>query len=103
MKVVNDLPYHSVALCGYRQQGRKIYQQLSQKGIHIPYIIERNYQSLSLLEEDLDVEIVGFERTPEFYARAEVILLTGDLPETIIREALEFAKIEVPIVTDIEV
>ncbi|MGN0247294.1 MAG: hypothetical protein ACI4DK_15185 [Lachnospiraceae bacterium] len=103
MKVVNNLPYHSVALCGYRQQGRKIYQQLSQRGIHIPYIIERNYQSLSLLEENLDVEIVGFERAPEFYAQAEVILLTGDLPETIIREALEFAKIEVPIVIDIEV
>lgn len=103
MKVVNDLPYHSVALCGYRQQGRKIYQQLSQRGIHIPYIIERNYQSLAILEEDLDVEIVGFERNPEFYEQAEVVLLTGDLPETIVREALELAKIEIPIITDIEV
>lgn len=103
MKKTDDLPYQSIALCGYRQRGRKIYAGLVEKGIKIPYIIERNYQALSILEKDLQVPIVGFGEEPAFYHSAEAILLIGDLPEEIVRESLELAKIDLPLISDIEV
>lgn len=80
-----------------------LYQQLMAKDIRVPYVIERNYQSLSLLPEHREMCIVGFDKDIEFYAQAEVILLTGDLPEEIVREALQFAGIEIPVITEIEV
>lgn len=100
MERINNLPYRSVALCGYRQKGRNIYQQLAEKNIRIPYIIERNYQALKILENDLGVPIVGFEEEPAFYEEADAILLTGDLPEAVVRESLELAGIKLPIVSD---
>lgn len=103
MKMTNKLPYQSIALCGYRRQGQEIYKKLMDAGVKIPYVIERNYQSLSSLDENTHVKIVGFGESKEFYSHAEALLLTGDLPEAIVREALEFAGIEVPVITDIEV
>lgn len=95
--------YHSVALCGYRQRGKKRYKELLATGIQVPYIIERNYQALSVWESDMECEIVGFQMPLDYYRQADAILLTGDLPEATIRETLELAKIDVPIIVDIEV
>ena len=103
MKNVLNLSYRSVALCGYRKQGRELYKKLQATSIEIPYIIERNYQALSLVEKDLGTSIVGFGENAEFYQQAEVILLTGDLPEGIVYECLEIAGINVPVITSIEV
>ena len=96
------LPYRAVAICGYRQRGRELYQKLLGEGIEIPYIIERNYQALAVLEAGLGTEIVGFQKPADYYRRAEAILLSGDLPEGIVREALELAGIEVPVITSME-
>lgn len=93
----------SIALCGYRKQGREMYKKLLEAGVTVPYIIERNYQSLSHWESDLGIRIVGFQESKEFYKKAEAILLTGDLPETIVEEAMELAEIDVPIITKLEV
>lgn len=103
MKKENKFSYQKIALGGYRQKGRELYSKLIEMGVDIPYIVERNYQSLTLLEQDLGVEIVGFQKEPEYYRQAEVILLTGDLPEGVIRECFELAGIDVPVITDIEV
>lgn len=98
MEKTNSLSYLSVALCGYRQRGRNMYPQLAEKNIRIPYIIERNYQALKILEKDLGVPIVGFGEESVFYETADAILLTGDLPEDVVRESLELAGIKLPIV-----
>lgn len=95
--------YKKVALCGYRQRGKDWYLKLSSLGFEIPYIIERNYEALSRLPENEGLYIVGFGEKKSFYESADVILLTGDLPEELMKEALELAGIEVEIVTDIEV
>lgn len=95
-----NIPYQSIALCGYRQRGRDIYLQLAGGNIRIPYIIERNYQALKILEKDLGVPIVGFEEELTFYETADAILLTGDLPETVVRESMELAGIKLPLVTE---
>lgn len=99
MERINDLPYRSIALCGYRQSGRKIYLQLLEQNIRIPYIIERNYQALKVLERDLEVPIVGFGEGPTFYKEAEAVLLTGDLPEDVVEECFKLAGIELPLIS----
>ena len=100
---INSCHYTSVALCGYREKGRILYEKLCSEGVSIPYIIERNYQSLSYWESDLESKIVGFQESKEFYNQADAVLLTGDLPDAVIREALELAGINLPIITEIEV
>lgn len=103
MEKENRLPYQRIAVCGYRQKGRELCRKLLEAGIEVPYIIERNYQALTFLEQGLKIEIVGFQKEPDYYRQAEVILMTGDLPEGVIRECLELAGIDVPVITDIEV
>lgn len=86
----------SVAICGYRKYGRALYAQLRQQGVQVPYIIERNYQALSAVEQ-LPVPIVGFDAN--IYDQADVIILTPDLDEAIVRECMELAGIGVPLIT----
>lgn len=89
---------YSAAICGFRKKGRELYDCLLQKGVHIPYIVERNYEALSLLEKKRGVPVVGFDENMEFYGQADVIILSGDLPEDVIRECFELAGIEMPVI-----
>lgn len=86
--------YKSIAICGFRKFGRELYEQLIERGIYVPYIIERNYQALSETER-IDTPIVGFDS--DIYDRADVIILTSDLPENVARECLKLAGITVPL------
>lgn len=86
----------SVAICGFRKQGRALYERLIQRGVHVPYIMERNYQALSETEH-LPIPIVGFNA--DIYEQADVIILTSDLPEELVRECIELAGITVPVIS----
>lgn len=89
--------YHSVAICGFRKRGRKLYGFLRQKDVNVAYIMERNYEALSVLEKDIDVPIVGFGENTDFYREADAIIPSGDLPEDMVKECLELAGIDVPV------
>lgn len=86
----------SVAICGYRKYGRALYAQLQQQGIQVAYIIERNYQALAAVEQ-LPVPIVGFDA--DLYDQADVIILTPDLDEAVVRECMELAGIRIPLIS----
>lgn len=99
MKIEELKKYSNVAICGYRNKGRALLEKLQNAGIHIPYIIERNYEALGRLEEELEVSIVGFDKAHEFYSQADVILWSGDLPEALVKECMEIAGIDIPMVS----
>ncbi len=90
----------SAAICGFRNKGRKLYEYLKQKNIHIPYIIERNYEALAWLETGLDIPIVGFNENADFYRHAEAVILSGDLPEDTVKECLMLAGIDIPVISN---
>lgn len=96
--------YKCVALCGFRQDGKELYKKLREDGIKVCYIMERNYQSLSLVEkENAECPIVGFDESVDFYKSADAILISQDLPVDVIKECLALANIELPLVTYEEV
>lgn len=96
---MNLQDYEAVAICGFRKKGRSLYKSLIKKNVNISYIIERNYEAFERLYTDVKIPIVGFNEKVEFYAQAEIILLTGDLPEELVRECLELAGIKMPVIT----
>lgn len=96
MKLENLKKYNSVALCGYRNVGRGLLKHMQEENINIAYIIERNYEALVELEKELKIPIVGFGEELQFYKKADVILLYGDLPDIVVRECLQMAGIDVP-------
>lgn len=89
--------YHSAAICGFRKKGRKLYDFLRRKGVKVSYILERNYEALGFLEKDMGIPVVGFNESMDFYRQAEVIILSGDLPEDTVKECFGLAGIDVPI------
>jgi len=95
-KWMADNHYHSVGICGYRRYGRELYQMLKETGISVKYVIERNYEALSVLEK-LDIPIVGFDA--DLYDQADVIILTPDLDEAVVRECMELAGIRIPLIS----
>lgn len=94
MQVEEILKYKRIAICGYREYGRELYQKLKELQIEVPYIIERNYESLRITE-DIAVPIVGFNES-EIYSQAEVIIITSDLDNQLIEECMELAEIQIP-------
>jgi len=95
---MNSLEYEVVAICGYRNKGRKLYKELLDSGKKVAYIIERNYEALSALEKDLDCRIVGFNENETFYAQADAIIFLGDLPNGVVAECLSLAEIKLPLI-----
>lgn len=91
--------YKKVALCGYREKGIQLFNELVQNGKQVPYIIERNYEAFSEIYKDLKIPIVGFNEGPMFYNEAEVIVLSGDLPANIVEECFGLAEIDLPIIS----
>lgn len=94
MQVEELLKYKRIAICGYRKYGRELYKILKELQIEVPYIIERNYESLRITE-NIDIPIVGFNEK-EIYAQAEVIIITPDLDNGLIEECMELAGIQIP-------
>ena len=94
MQVKELLKFKKIAICGYRKHGRELYQMLKELQIEVPYIIERNYESLRITEP-IDIPIVGFDES-EIYSQAEVIVITSDLDNKLIEECLELAGIQIP-------
>ena len=94
MQVEELLKFKKIAICGYRQHGRELYEKLKELQIEVPYIIERNYESLRITEA-LEVPIVGFNED-EIYSQAEVIIITSDLDNQLIEECMELAGIQIP-------
>lgn len=88
-----------VAICGFRKNGRELLKRIQACGVQVAYIIERNYEALSVLEEDLNIPIVGFEEDADFYLIAERILLTGDIPDAVVVECMRVAGIDLPLET----
>lgn len=88
-----------VAICGFRKKGRELLKRMHEEHMQVAYIIERNYEALSTLEKDIGIPIVGFGENLEFYAQAERILLTGDIPESTVAECLKVAGIDLPLET----
>lgn len=91
--------YAAVAIYGFRKKGKKLYEQLMRNHIRIAYIIERNYEALSILEKKIKIPIIGFCENEVIYRKADVILLSGDLPEKPARECLELAGIHIPVIS----
>lgn len=89
--------YDKVALCGFRNHGRKLLEFLKQSDVSVEYIIERNYEALRHLEKDINIPIIGFDEKQDVYQKADVIILSGDLPEQLVMECLTLAEIEVPV------
>ena len=83
-----------IAICGYRQYGRELYKRLKELQIEVPYIIERNYESLRITE-NIAVPIVGFKEGA-LYSKAEVIVITPDLDYQLIEECMDLAGIKIP-------
>jgi len=86
--------YKKIAVCGFRDYGRALYKILKEEQIEIPYIIERNYESLRITEQ-IEIPIVGFN-AGEIYALAEVLIITPDLDNELIEECLDMAEIHIP-------
>lgn len=91
--------YTTVAIYGFRKNGKKIYEQLVKKNIQIAYIIDRNYEALSILDKRLKIPIIGFCENEDLYKKAEAIIFSGDLPEKLAKECLELAGINIPIIS----
>ena len=100
MQVEALLKFKKIAICGYRKHGRELYQMLKELQIEVPYIIERNYESLRITES-IDVPIVGFDKR-EIYSQAEVIIITPDLDNRLVEECLELARIQIPTIKMID-
>ncbi len=96
---MNLQDYKAVAICGFRKKGRYLCESLIKQNVNISYIIERNYEAFEKLYVDIKIPIVGFNENMEFYVQADIIILSGDLPEELIRECLELAGIKLPIIT----
>ena len=94
MQVKELLKFKKIAICGYRKHGRQLYKKLKELQFEVPYIIERNYESLRITE-NIEVPIVGFDKG-EIYSQAEVIIITPDLDNILIEECLELAGIKIP-------
>lgn len=94
MQVEELLKFKSIAICGYRQHGRRLLKKLKELQIEVPYIIERNYESLRITET-IDIPIVGFCES-EIYSKAEVLVITQDIDNKIVEECLELAGIQIP-------
>lgn len=88
--------YTKIAVCGYREYGRLLVSQLLAEGMEPVCIIEKNYQSLSQIEENLPIPIVGFLDT-ELIAKADCILVTPDINMPEVREDVEMAQIKIPL------
>lgn len=92
---MNELREKSVAICGFRRYGRKLYEDLKKNGTKIVYILERNVEALEILEWDLDTPIIGFDRGMDLYGQADVLLITPDMPGYVVEECLTLAEIDV--------
>ena len=88
--------YKKIAICGYREFGRILYNKLIASGFEVPFIVERNYEALKNVE-NVAVPIIGFQDKAR-YAQADILLLTPDLDDKVIKECLELAGIEIPVV-----
>ena len=86
-----------VGICGFRVCGRQLYQEMLQMGIEVPFIIERNYQSLSVLETAVP-PIVGFDEKG-LYKMADLIVVSEDMDFEYIKENIELADIKVPLIS----
>lgn len=93
------LDNYAVGLYGFRKNGKKIYEQLARRNIQIAYIIERNYEALSILEKKINIPIIGFCDNESVYRKAQVIIFSGDFPEKLAKECLELAGINIPIIS----
>ena len=95
-----------IAVCGFRQRGKALYQRLLRQGYRVPYIIERNYEALQKLD-DYGLQpvfevpsVVGFNEDKKFYQRAELILVSEDMDFNLIRENMQLADIPVQILPE---
>lgn len=94
--------HKKIAICGFRKNGKKLYETLVKNGYYVPYIIEPNYQALNglqSLEKEAGAEllIVGFDKGEKFYKKAEVILVSDDMDFRFVRETMKIAGISVQI------
>ncbi len=87
-----------VAICGFREYGRLLYEELRKEGVEITCMIEKNYQSLQTIDGSLGIPIVGFSNELNCNG-TEVILVTPDLDIGQVRECLELAEIKVPMMS----
>lgn len=99
MLFLNNEGYKKVAICGYREFGRVLYDRLKDCDFEISFIIERNYESLRMTE-DIDVPIVGFK---DIQYQADVVIITPDLDYELVKECINLAGIEISVIllTDI--
>lgn len=88
--------YTKIAVCGYREYGRLLVNELQVEGMKPVCIIEKNYQSLRCIEETRPVPIVGFMDT-KLIAEADCILVTPDIDMAEVREDVELAQIGLPL------
>ncbi len=93
LEFLRNKEVHKVAVCGYRECGKAVVSRLEESGFIVPYIVERNYESLRKVES-IRIPIVGFQEE-ELYNQAQVLLLTPDMDRDIVRECLELAGITI--------
>ena len=98
---LQEQKYRKIAICGYREFGRILYNKLITAGFGVPFIVERNYEALKNVESAA-VPIIGFQ-DKTLYAQADILLLTPDLDYGIIKECMELAGIDIEslLLTDI--
>lgn len=85
-----------VGICGYRDYGKLVCQELLQTDILIDFILERNHEAMAVLYADLGISIVGFEECAK-YKQVQTLLVTPDLDDAIVKEGLELADISITI------
>lgn len=89
--------YKNIAICGFREYGRLLVEELKTEGMEIICIIEKNYQSLQVIDENIDIPIVGFSEKLDSNG-TDVIIVTPDLDIAQVRENLEMAGVRVPLI-----
>jgi hypothetical protein len=83
-----------IAVCGFREYGKLLVRELMKEDVDIACIIEKNYQSLGVIENK-QIPIIGF-RNDELLKSVDAIIVTPDLDIELVRENIEMAEIDVP-------
>lgn len=83
-----------VAVCGFREYGKLLVKELIKEDVDVVCIIEKNYQSLKVIE-NIRIPIIGF-RNDELLKTLDAIIVTPDLDIEQVRENLEMAEVDVP-------
>ena len=86
----------SIGICGYRDYGRLVCQERLESGFEIGFILERNYEAMSVIYEEQGVPVIGFEGCGD-YEQIETVLLTPDLDDAVIRQGLELAGVKMAV------